>query len=88
MEISETYRLLFDENNVTLQFHEIREKKKKDGSIEKYEFQDNTYHNNVKTALKSFLNKEIKGSKDIVEMVGRIERVEELINQIHKTQTL
>lgn len=82
MQLSDNYRLVFDENNVTLQYFEIREKKKKDGTKEPYEYQSNTYHNSVKQALKAFLALEIKGSESVADCFARIEEVENKIDQL------
>ena len=82
MNLSENYRLLFDENNVTLQFFEQRESKKNDGSVVMIEYTDNLYYPSMKSALKSFLNKYLKGSKDVQECLKRIEEVEAKIDNL------
>lgn len=82
MQLSHNYRLVFDENNVTLQYFEMREKNKKDGTKEMYEYQSNTYHGSVKQALKAFLALEIKGSESVADCFARIESAEKKIDQL------
>lgn len=82
MQLSENYRLAFDENNVTLQFFEQREKNKKDGTTEMYEYQSNTFHGSVKQALKAFLAKNLIGSESVADCLSRIEFVENKIDEI------
>lgn len=82
MNLSENYRLVFDENNVTLQFFEQRESKKKDGSKVMIEHTDNLYYPSVKSALKSFLNKSLKDCKDVQECLKRIQEVEAKIDNL------
>lgn len=82
MQLSHNYRLVFDENNVTLQYFEMREKNKKDGTKEMYEYQSNTYHGSVKQALKAFLALEIKGSESVSDCFARIEEVEKKIDSL------
>lgn len=79
MKMSENYRILFDENNVILQYFDIREKNKKDGSVEEYEYQQNTFYPTVKTALLAFLSKSLHGSASVEDLISRIERVEKII---------
>ena len=86
MQISDNYRLVFDEHNVTLQFFEIREKEKKDGTKEPYEYQSNTYHKNIKQALKAFLSLSLIGSESVADCLLRIERVEEKIDSLVLTE--
>lgn len=88
MQISENYRIVFDENNVILQYFEIRERVKKDGTAETYEYQSNTFHGSVKQALKAFLAKNLIGSKSVEDLVARIESVEEKINLLNVTEPL
>jgi hypothetical protein len=79
MEVDEKFRIVYDENNVILQFHEIRIKSKKDETKEEYEFVDNFYYSNIAQALKSYTNKCLKGSDSISELIQRIENLETLI---------
>lgn len=80
MQLSDKYRIDFDENNVMLRFFETREKTKKDGAKEPYEYVETTFHGTVKNALNAFLQKSIRGSESVVEVLKRIEEVEEKID--------
>ena len=82
MNISENYRLVFDEYNVTLQFFEQKIKTKKDGTKEPYEYQENSYHKTVKQALNAFLQKSLISSKSVEEILQRIAEVENKIQQM------
>lgn len=82
MNIAPDYRIIFDENNVILQYFDQREKSKKDGSVEMYEYQQNTFYPTVKTALIAFLNKTQRNCKTVEGLIERIEYVESLINKI------
>lgn len=82
MKLSENYRIINDESNVILQFFEMREKQKKDGTVQTYEFTDSFYYPTLKGALNAFLNKNIKGSKSVNEVLNRISEVESIINKI------
>ena len=82
MKISDNYRLVFDENNVTLQYFEMREKTKRDGTKELYEYQSNTFHGSVKQALKAVLKQSINGSESVKELISRIEAVENKIDSL------
>lgn len=82
MEIAQNARILFDENNVILQFFEQRERTKKDGTKEPYEYQDNYYYGSVKQALKSYLNKSLKYAENIQEILRRIDEVEQKIDAL------
>lgn len=84
MNLSENYRLVFDENNVTLQFFEQRERNKQDGTKEPFEYTDNLYYPNVKTALKAFLQKSLNGSESVEQCLKRINEVEVKIDKITK----
>ena len=79
MQVDEKFRIVYDENNVILQFHEIRIKTKKDGTEEQYEFVDNFYYSNITQALKSYTNKCLNGSNSILGLIKRIENLETLI---------
>ena len=76
MILDENYRILTDESNVILQFHEIRLRNKKDLSTEKYEFLDNFYYPTIKHALKAYLNKSLKEQYDFQSVIDKIEEVE------------
>ena len=83
MTLSNEYRLVYEENKVvTLQFFESRIRKKKDGNTESYEFTDNYYYPNLKTALKSFVNKSVMPSKNIEEVLDKIKSLESKIDKI------
>ena len=82
MNLSENYRLLFDENCVTLQFFEQRERTKADESKEMYEYTDNLYYPNVKAALKAFLQKSLNGSESVEQCLKRINQVEAKIDKL------
>lgn len=84
MELDDKYRVVYDENNVVLQFYEKRVKTKKSGDKEVYEFTDNFYYPNIKSALKAYLNKSIKGSESVKVVLERINLVENRINQLNK----
>ena len=77
MQLSENYRLVFETDNVVLQYFETRERTKKDGTKEMYEFQQNTYHNTVPNALRAYLHKSLVGSKSIEECLDRIKSLEQ-----------
>lgn len=82
MNLSENYRLVFDENNVTLQFFEQRERNKQDGTKDTFEYTDNLYYPNVKAALKSFLQKCLNGSESVEQCLKRINEVEAKIDKL------
>jgi len=44
MQIDKNYRILREAETMILQFHEMRERKKKDNTTEIYEFTENYYH--------------------------------------------
>lgn len=82
MNLSENYRLVFDENNVTLQFFEQRERNKQDGTKDTFEYTDNLYYPNVKSALKAFLQKSLNGSESVEQCLKRINEVEAKIDKL------
>ena len=94
MDLDNNYRIVYDENNVILQFFEQREKmiikrvvdketdKPKRLSIpsgEFYEHTENFYYPNMKTALTAFLMKSLRGSETIENVLNQIARVELII---------
>lgn len=85
MNISDNYRIVFDENNVILQFFEQRVREKKGGDKEEYEYQSNTFYRTVGQALSAFLAKTLHGVKDIQELSDKITFVEEKISEFSKT---
>lgn len=82
MEIDNEFRVVYDDTNVVLQFHEKRSKTKKDGTVETYEYTDNTYYPTLKHAIKSYLNKTLKQSTSWVDVLNRISEVELKIEQL------
>lgn len=82
MKLDEKYRIVYDENNVVLQFFEQRVKEKKDGNKENYEFVDSFYFPNIKQALKSYANKTLKGSSSFLDLICRIELLESKIDNL------
>lgn len=74
--MSDKYRVIFEENTLILQFYEQRTKVKKDGSQVDFEFTENYYYPNLKTALKAFVNKSLNYCKTIDEVLVNIERLE------------
>ena len=83
MELDKNYRIVYDETNVILQFHEIREKTKKiDNSKERYEYIDNFYYPTVKHALKGYINKCLKYSNSMLELICSIEDLELKIDKL------
>lgn len=80
--LSEKYRIIEDANNTVLQFFEIRTRKKKDGTDEQYEFVDDFFYPDLKSALISFIQKEIKYSANIDEVLSRISAIEKTINHL------
>ncbi len=83
MKLSENYRLVFDANNVTLQFFEQREKVKKDGTKEMHEFTDDSYYPNIKVALKQFVLKSLKDSDSVKDCIKKIELLESKIDKLN-----
>jgi len=81
MELSNKYRIMKDDNNVILQFHEYRTREKGKSKGELYEFTDNSYYPNLKTALKSYVNKTLSSCNDIEKVLLKISELEnKLIN--------
>ena len=85
MNLNENYRIIYDENNTILQFFEQREKKSKDAEPIIYEFQDNSYYPNLKTALQGFLNKCTWGLETAKEVLTKLEEVAKIIRDEHKS---
>lgn len=88
MKISENWRIESDEYNVVLLFHEMREKTKKDGSKEMYEYQEKTYHKTIKGALSAYLHKQLVNSESIQDCLDRINEVEKKIEELDLTTVL
>jgi len=85
MNLNKNYRIIYDENNTILQFFEQREKKSKDAEPISYEFQDNSYYPNLKTALQGFLNKCTWGLETAKEVLTKLEEVAKIIRDEHKS---
>ena len=86
MDIDNKYKIVYDENNVILQFHEDRIKVKKDGSKETYEFTDNYYYHNLKYALKGYLNKALKYNESLSDVLDELKRIEDKIDNLYGRQ--
>jgi hypothetical protein len=82
MKLSNNYRIIAEENNTVLQFYKDKIKVKKDGTKIPYEFTENYYYPNLKTALKSFVNKYIGESKEVSEVLLRLNKLELQINKL------
>ena len=83
MQLNKNYRIIFDENNTVLQFFEMREKTKKEtDETTMFEYTENYYYPNIKTALKGFLNKSLDGSSSVEEVLKRIYEVEGVVNNL------
>ena len=82
MDINPDYRLVYDENNVIHEYHEIRERKKKDGQVEEYEYTERTFYPTVKVALQVYLQKQIKGLSSAEAILKRIDDVEKQIQAL------
>lgn len=83
MELSENYRILYDNYNVILQFHEEREiKSNKTGKERIGEVVEDTFHPTVKGAMMAFLQKSIRGSDSVQECMDRINEVENKIIEL------
>lgn len=81
MNLGSNYRVIYDDNNVTLQFYEQRTRTKKSGLKESYEFTENFYYPTLKHALKSYLNKSLVGSESIDVVLQKISKVEDSISK-------
>ena len=85
MNLNENYRIVFDSENCILQYFDLREKKIKDtGKTEPFEFTENFYYPNLKTALNGFLHKQLWSNGNAEEILSEIKRVEEIILKITK----
>ena len=82
MKLSNNYRIIAEENNTVLQFYKDKIKVKKDGTKISYEFTENYYYPNLKTALKSFVNKCIGESKEVSEVLLMLNKLELQINKL------
>ena len=84
MDLDSKYRIVYDDNNVVLQFHEKRKRVKvKTGVEEDYEYVDNFYYSNMKQALKNYVNKSLKGAESIDKLIIAIEKLETKIDNLN-----
>tara|TARA_R110000782_G_scaffold244612_1_gene331369 strand:+ start:218 stop:478 length:261 start_codon:yes stop_codon:yes gene_type:complete len=86
MKLAHNYRIVNEENNTILQFHEDRVKIKKDGTKEPHEFIDNYFYPNLKSALKAYLNKAVGDCKEVKEVLKKIEQLENKIDNLLKNK--
>ena len=83
MQLNKEYRLVYEDNKtIILQFFENRIRKKNSGGTEAYEFTENYYYPNLKNALKAYVNKSVMPSKNIEEVLDRIELLESKIDKL------
>lgn len=88
MQLNNNYRIVYDSNNTILQFFEKREKQiKEKGKLvptgEFFEFTEDYYYPNLKTALNGFLNKCTVGLETAQEVLDEIKKVELLITKLN-----
>ena len=76
MELSNNYRIIGDAGNTILQFYEDKVKVKKDGTKIPYEFTENYYYPNLKTALISYVNKSIGDCSAVSDILLRLDKLE------------
>jgi len=69
LQIDKNYRVLREAETMILQFHEMRERKKKDNTTEIYEFTENYYHPTVQSCLVSYLHKKQEEAKDVKDCI-------------------
>lgn len=86
MKLNQNYRIVYDTNNTILQFFEQREKQiKEKGKLvptgEFFEFTEDYYYPNLKTALNGFLNKCTWGLETAEQVLAEIKKVELLITK-------
>jgi hypothetical protein len=88
MEINRNYRIVYDSNNTILQFFEQREKQiKEKGKLvptgQFFEFTEDYYYPNLKTALNGFLNKCTWGLESAEKVLNEIKKCELLISKLN-----
>jgi hypothetical protein len=76
MKLSSNYRIVKEENNTILQFYTGKVTVKKDGTKVPYEFTENYYYPNLKTALQSYVNKSIGECKEVSEVLLKLNELE------------
>jgi hypothetical protein len=79
MKLNDNYRIVYDSNNTILQYFERRENKK---TNEFYEFTEDYYYPNLKTALNGFLGKCTWGLDTAEQVLNEIKSVEQLISKM------
>lgn len=84
MKLNKNYRIIYDENNTILQFFEERTRDLKNGLSQKYEYQDNSYYPNLRTALEGFLSKCTWGLETAKEVITKLDEVAKIIRDEHK----
>jgi hypothetical protein len=85
MNLNENYRIVYDSENCILQYFDLREKKIKDtGKTETFEFTENFYYPNLKTALCGFLHKQLWSNGNAESILEKIVEVKLLIKSINK----
>jgi len=87
MKLNENYSIEFDENNAVLVFKEIRIKKPKKNEMQDcgmtYEAIERFYYPNVKTCLNAFIQKDLHGSTDVLNILNRIDKLEKIISNLN-----
>lgn len=82
MKIDENYRIDIDENNCTLVFFETRERTKKDGEKEDYEFTTEYHYPTIVTALKKYLDLKQRNANDVRDCIRVTEETYEKISKL------
>jgi alpha-amylase/alpha-mannosidase (GH57 family) len=75
MQLDSNWHIEYDTNNIVL-ISTIHNAGNKKPTVTPY------YYPTLKMALKNYLNRSLSGSKDIKEVISRIESVEKLIKNI------
>jgi len=94
MDLNDKYRIVYDTENVILQFHEQREKqtliKGAKGQVGKYEgtgefkeFSENYYFPSLETALKGFVTKALWGLETAEEVLSKLEEINNTIKSLN-----
>lgn len=84
MKLSNNYRIVKEENCTILQFYTQKITTRKDGTKEPYEFTENYYYPNLKTALQSYVNKSIGECKEVSEVLLKLSKLEQDIKTLLK----
>lgn len=80
--LDSNWRIKTDDNNVTLEFFEQRERTKQDGTVEDYEYVDCYYYPTMKKAMIAYLQKALKPAKSIDVMVSLMTAAEKRITEL------